>query len=364
MCWDQVLERQFEHTGASHGSRWSRSVPTVAVNSVPAPTSICCWSRATHGGPSLDDFRAIAEQCWYPLWDAGFVTGHGTRTLKESLALADDDLDALTALTELRLVAGDATLVAELERKVRDLGLRRSARTLGALADAATRRRARPGPVAEMLEPDLKDGAGGLRDVQSLTWAGWAYGTPGGVATLVERGTLAVTDLERTEAARELLLDVRVALHRVTGSRSDRLALQEQDAVALALGFADADALVHDLAAAARDVAWITADVWGRIRDTLSGPIGRIGRADLTLADGVVLHDHRVHILDDPDGTVPACRALEAGAAAAERDVSFDRTSLARLQTVDPPGWTPAERDAFLRLLRARPQRGAGVPGA
>ncbi len=201
------------------------------------------------GRRSADAVRTMAEQLWYPLWDAGFVTGHGARTVKESVALADDDLDALTALLDIRVIAGSAALAQELQRKARELAARRRARVLPVLADAADLRRQRPGVIAEMLEPDLKEGAGGLRDVQSLGWGGWALGDPGGESTLVALDYLAPADLARVEAGRELLLDIRVALQRVTNSRSDRLALQEQDGVAARLGFADADALVHDLGA-------------------------------------------------------------------------------------------------------------------
>ena len=128
---------------------------------------------------------------------------------------------------------------------------------LRALADGAELRRFRPGPVAEMLEPDLKDGAGGLRDVHSLVWAGWAFGGAGGTTALVERGYLTTADLGRIASGRERLLDLRVALQRVTGAHSDRLALQVQDAVAAAIGYVDADALVRDLASSAREKrAW------------------------------------------------------------------------------------------------------------
>ena len=202
------------------------------------------------GRRSADTVRSMTEQLWYPLWDAGFVTGHGARTIKESIALADDDLDALTALLDVRVIAGSRDLAQELERKARELAARRQARILPLLADAVDLRRQRPGAIAEMLEPDLKEGAGGLRDVQSLEWGGWALGEPGGVATLIARGLLAPADLARVEAGRELLLDIRVALQRATNSRSDRLPLQEHDAVAARLDFADADALVHDLARA------------------------------------------------------------------------------------------------------------------
>jgi [protein-PII] uridylyltransferase len=296
--------------------------------------------------------RSMTEELWYPLWDAGFVTGHGARTVRESIALADEELDALTALLEARHVAGNPALTDELIRRGRELAQRRQARVLGALADAAERRRARPGPVAEVLEPDLKDGAGGLRDIQSLEWAGWTFGHPGSTEALQARGYVAPDDLHRCFAARELLLDLRVALQRVTGTRADRLVLQEQDAVADALAFDDADDLVRKLAAAARDVAWTTRDVWMRVRDGLAGPSGRVGRGDEILSEGVVLRDGRVHVRAD-NGSMTPLRALEAAAAAAEVNAPFDRTSLERLASMSEPTWDVWERAAFLRLLRA-----------
>jgi [protein-PII] uridylyltransferase len=294
--------------------------------------------------------RELAERLWYPLWDAGFVTGHATRTLKESLTLAASELDALTAMVEARWVAGDEQLTAQLLARARDLIARRAGTVLRTLADAAAQRRVRPGAVAEVLEPDLKEGAGGLRDIQSLEWAGFALGVPG-TAGLVARGFLSDDDAGRLRAGRERLLDVRVALHRVTGGRSDLLVLQEQDAVARAVGAADADVLVRDLATIAREVAWVTRDVWMRVEDHLSGPPGRVARPDRVLAEGVVMREGRVALTED--GTIPALRVLEAAAAAADAGVPFDRSSLVRLRAMDEPGWDVWERAAFLRLLRA-----------
>ena len=293
---------------------------------------------------------ALAERCWYPLWDAGLVTGHGVRNVKESIALADEDVDALTSMLEVRAVAGDRALAATLRARAVDLARRRRARLLTSLADAADARRVRPGPVAELLEPDLKEGAGGLRDVQALGWGAVALGAEG-LAGLVERGFLTVGDARRLDAARATLLDVRVALHRVTGGRGDRLVLQEQDAVAAALGAPDADVLVRDVARVARDAAWITRDVWTRVRDQLSGPEGRVARRDQVIADGVVMRDGRVAITADEP--VPASVVLEAAAAAADAGAAFERAGLARLSTMQPPTWNVWERASFLRLLRA-----------
>ncbi|MDQ1520441.1 MAG: [protein-PII] uridylyltransferase, partial [Actinomycetota bacterium] len=295
--------------------------------------------------------KELAEQLWYPLWDAGFVTGHGTRSVKQSLSLADADLDALTAHLEIRHVAGDATMTAELARRSRELAVRRRDRVLRALADGSRERRAKPGPIAEMLDPDLKDGAGGLRDVQALGWAGHTFGDPGGVECLSARGFVTADDVARLDVAHERLLDVRVALHRVVVGRSDRLSLQEQDAVASLLGIESADQLVRELATAARDVAWIASDAWARLGDFRAGPPGRVARQDRVLAEGVVLRDFRVTITGD--GPVRALDVLEAAAAAAEVDAPFDRASLVRLREMQPPTWDVWQRAAFLRLLRA-----------
>jgi [protein-PII] uridylyltransferase len=302
------------------------------------------------GRKHADTVRGMTEQLWYPLWDAGFVTGHGARTVKESIALAGEDMDALTSLLDVRLIAGAAELAADLQQRARELAARKRARVLTVLSSGVDYRRQRPGAIAEMLEPDLKEGGGGLRDVQSLEWAGWVLGAPGGSATLVDRGLITEPDLARIETGRELLLDIRVALHRVTGSRSDRLALQEQDAVAAQLEFADADVLVHDLASAAREIAWIAAEVWSGVRDTYDG--SRASKPDRALADGVWIRDSRVHIDTEPDGSVPALRTIEAACAAAEHELAFDRASLARMRHTSEPTWDVWQRAGFVRLLR------------
>ena len=300
-------------------------------------------------GKSRAGVRELAEQCWYPLWDAGFVTGHATRTIKESLALADEDIDALTALVQVRHLAGDESLTSALTDKSRQLAFRRGSRMLRQLADASDLRRYKPGAVAEMLEPDLKEGAGGLRDIHALDWAGFALGVDG-IAGLRQRAFLDADDTARLDVANDHLLDLRVALHRLTNGRSDRLALQEQDAVADEVGAEDADALVRQLAGHAREVAWIARDVWLRVNDHLAGPSGRQGNRDRPLAEGVVVRDGRVAFTDG--GSITALRALEAASAAAELDIPFERASLGRLRDMAEPTWDVWERAAFMRLLR------------
>jgi [protein-PII] uridylyltransferase len=312
-----------------------------------------------HAEPQSGDLGNTPSRLWYPLWDAGFVLGQSVRTMKEALAVADRDLDALTSLLELRLVAGDESLVAELAERVRGLAVRRRGRVIAALSRAAADRLARPGPIAEMLEPNLKEGAGGLRDVQAPGWTGWALphggdhlpeGWEGGVAILAERGYIQRSDIARLRAARSALLDTRVALHRVTGGRSDRLALQDQDAVARLVGAVDADELVRSLGEAARSVVWITTDLWARLRATEHGPANR-GARSRELADSVLVRDGRVAL--GADATVDAALVLTAAAHAARLQVPFERETLARMEQLEAIDWTPAARHSFVSLLAA-----------
>jgi [protein-PII] uridylyltransferase len=310
-----------------------------------------------HGGGRRARAPEAAGALWYPLWDAAFVLGQSVRTVKEAIALADDDLDALTAFLDVRVVAGDAALVDDLVARARRLVPRRRDRVIEALADAARLRHERPGPVAEMLEPNLKDGAGGLRDLQAPGWAGWAVepeagsvpdGWAGGVATLLARGYLHERDPERLAAARTVLLDARVALQRVTKGKSDQLLLQDQDAVAALVGAADADALVRGLGEAARAVVWITTDLWSRLLDAARGPTSLSG-APRDLGAGVWLRDGRIAL--GVDTAVDTTTVLHAAACSAEHRAPFERATLARLGDLGEPHWERAALDAFLALL-------------
>jgi len=293
----------------------------------------------------------VAERLWYPLWDAGFVLGHSINTVKQEVALADSDLHSLTAMLDARLVAGDADVFSDLARRIRGLAERRRARLLDNLRSAADARRTKFGLLAEMLEPNLKDAGGGLRDLQSLSWAGWTLGEPGALSALVDRGYLRPGDPARLATANGRLLDARVALQRVTGSRSDVLTLQEQDAVATETDAADADALVRELAAAARTVAWLVADVFARLEDTERGPGGRRSRRDRDLGDGVVVRDGRVAF--SADARVDGKLVLRAAASAGEQNAPFDRAALERSQGIGDVAWDAETRDAFVSLLRA-----------
>ena len=287
--------------------------------------------------------QALAEAVWYPLWDSRLKVGHAVRTVKEALALASGDLETATSLLDVRLVAGDPDLAADLSERAGTQWRARSGKWLAALAASVLERHQAAGEVAFLLEPDLKEGRGGLRDVHALRWAEAAHRIllPGDDAAL--------------EAAHEVLLAARVELQRRTGKASDRLLLQEQDGVAAALGDRDADGLMARVTAAARTVAWTSDETWERIGSSLRGPSGRVATVDRPLGPGLVLREGAVELAPGTDPAADPTIVLRAAAAAATHaGARLGRSTLDRLADAAPaPGdpWPDAARAALLRLL-------------
>jgi [protein-PII] uridylyltransferase len=183
----------------------------------------------------------IAEAVLYPLWDLGLEIGHAVRGVDETLALAREDLRTATTLLDARRVAGDARLVEELlrggRRQVFDTAL---APMLDALSSDTQARHDRYGGSRFLLEPDVKNGCGGLRDLDVLLWAANARWGARSFEEAVKAGALLHREAQELDAARELLWKVRNLLHVRAGRRHDRLTFEDQEEVSAALGFVDA----------------------------------------------------------------------------------------------------------------------------
>lgn len=294
------------------------------------------------------DVSSMAEALWYPVWDEGLKLGHAVRTVSEALDLAGEDLDTATSMLALRHVAGDPALSHDLAERALALWRKQADRWLGELSESVRSRHRRAGDAAFLLEPDLKDGRGGLRDVHAIHWAQAAR------PVMLSGDDAALSD------AYAVLLDARVELHRRTGRRGDVLLLQEQDAVAEALGFANTDTYMRQLSAAARTVAWRSDEVWERVDASLDGPslpvIGRRlkRRPEVALATGIVLRDGRVHIdATTTSGASDPLVALRVAVAAATEGARIDRESLQLLAATAPPlpdPWPAEARDLFAQL--------------
>ena len=183
---------------------------------------------------------AVAERMHRALWDAGLEAGFAARTLEQTLALAREDHTARTALLDCRLVAGDPGLFKELERvTVTELEARKVEEFIQEKLEELQARRARYGGSVWLLEPHLKQGKGGLRDLQSALWMARVRHKVAGLGEAGERGLLPGREVKEARAARDLLWKLRNELHYATGRRDDRLTFDNQRRAATALGYSD-----------------------------------------------------------------------------------------------------------------------------
>jgi [protein-PII] uridylyltransferase len=292
-----------------------------------------------HGG--RDDIAGIADRIWYPVWDSGAELDHAVRTVPQARRVARADLKVALGLLSARHVAGDPDLTERLRAGALEDWRSAAPARLAELHAAHDERTRTSGELAFLLEPDLKEARGGLRDVHAIqaVAAAWVAPAPG----------------PKVRTAYEQILDARHALHEVTGRRLDRLVLEEQDEVARALGLLDGDVLLRMLAGAARTVAYAVDHAF-RQADRLRGRRLRRRRAERRpLADGVVEQDGEVVLARVADPAHDPTLVLRAAAAAAQAGLPLAPRTLDRL-TECPPlpvPWPTAARDSLLSLLGA-----------
>ncbi len=279
----------------------------------------------------------LASSIWYPVWDAGIKLGHGVATVKQALQLAGDELDTATALLHLRLVAGDAGLAADLHERATKAWRTGGRARLLELRRRVLERQQANGEVAFLLEPNLKEGYGGLRDIHAIGWA-------------VEAGLeLSRPDRAALDAGQDVLTSVRVALHRHTGRPGEVLHLEDQDAVARRCGYRSADALMAAISNAGRTVAWVTDELWGRVElEQAPHPPDRL------LAPGVELRRGEVHLAERADPAEDATLVLRVATAAARQRARIDRMTLDRLAVSTPAlssPWPAGAVDELVGLL-------------
>lgn len=197
------------------------------------------------GSKNREAASRLADALLYPLWDAGLSVGHQVVDTSEALELAQTDLATATSLLDFRLVAGDASVLAELEERAY-AGLFSEgelARFVERLEQEAVARHARFGGSLYLLEPEVKAGAGGLRDLDIGRWAARArYRTgeaaEGGTwAELVRVGVLVPREAQEIARAEDFLWRVRNRLHAHARRKSDRLTFDQQESIALEMGY-------------------------------------------------------------------------------------------------------------------------------
>lgn len=356
---DAALTRYLSDLQSGSGQR-SGGVALIALGSY-ARRSLCPRSDIDllllHDGWAPRDLEALVQAVCYPLWDAGLSVGHAVRTTREAIKAAGDRIDTATALTERRLVAGSTGLADDLSARVTRWLRRSGGRFAQDIVAADAERHRRYGGSPGALEPELKDGIGGLRDIHSLRWAGAILLGEPGLDPLVGARYLGADDRAALAGAGETLLAARCALHHVGGKAvHDQLRLDLQDEVAAALGLADGDVLLRRVGLATRTIAHLHARTWPvMIEDATRGrrrkrPVPQALGPGLTLVDGLVEVDATAHAGEDPS------LGMRAVAAAAAAGTVIGRRSAMRLrkevEQVGSLAWDDTSRTAFLAVLR------------
>ncbi|MFI5822560.1 [protein-PII] uridylyltransferase [Streptomyces rishiriensis] len=304
-----------------------------------------------HDGADGKEVAALADRLWYPVWDLGLALDHSVRTPAEARRTAGEDLKVQLGLLDARHLAGDLGLTAGLRTSVLADWRNQAPKRLPELQELCAERAERQGELQYLLEPDLKEARGGLRDATALR--------------AVAASWLADAPREGLDDARRRLLDVRDALHLATGRATDRLALQEQDQVAAELGLLDADTLLRQVYEAARVISYASDVTWRevgrvlrsravrpRLRAMLGG--GKPAPERSPLAEGVVEQDGEVVLAraarPERDPVLP----LRAAAAAAQAGLPLSLHAVRRLAATVrplPTPWPAEAREQLVTLL-------------
>lgn len=348
-------------TGLFTGGGAPRGVSLVAVGGYGrgelSPRSDLDLLLLHDGSAEAGEVAALADRIWYPIWDLGLALDHSVRTPTEARKTAGEDLKVQLGLLDARHVVGDLGLTAGLRTAVLADWRNLAPKRLPELRELCEERAERQGELSYLLEPDLKEARGGLRDATALR--------------AVAASWLADAPREGLADARRSLLDVRDALHLTTGRATDRLALQEQDQVAAELGLLGADTLLRQVYEAARTVSYASDVTWRevgrvlrsrsvrpRLRAMLGGGKGAAAERS-PLAEGVVEQDGEVVLAraarPERDPVLP----LRAAAAAAQAGLPLSLHAVRRMAAAVrplPTPWPAEAREQLVTLL------GAGRP--
>lgn len=291
--------------------------------------------------PKAQNVDKVAAALWYPIWDSGVALDHSVRTISQARHLAAHDLKVSMGLLDTRLVSGNSELSTRLIQEVHSDWRKLSGKMLPELRQLVVHRRSTSGDLFQLLEPDIKDSYGGLRDVTILRALGATW--------RVEIGQTTWRD------SVQLLLNVRSSIH--FRSHSDRLRLQDQPEIALELGFHTAEELLRAVYLAGRDIAYASDRAWNQLEKSKDKKDIRRPLAEGVVAHGgeVVLAKASVSRLLSESEIIDL--TLSVGAASSIAELPISPALLAKLTEPTAPlaqQWTPKMRDSFVQILGSR----------
>ncbi len=294
-----------------------------------------------HAGLTPEDLKEFVNAFLYPLWSTNKKIDYSLRTKSETLSAAEDDIKVALGLLDLRHVAGNSDLTEEVATASLEQWRKEYKKNLPKLRASLDERHDRAGELAYLLEPDLKEARGGLRDINSLR-------------ALAKLDLIDVA-LDRVAAAESVLMNVRDALHESSKRDRDQLLFTEQDKVATLLKYADADVLMLDVAKSARAVDYTASRTWDRIERLSKRNLFKRSRP-IGVAKGLVSFDGELAIDEGYEIESDSALGLRAAAIAAQNglhltvDACIDMAT--RIQDLPTP-WPRQTREDLVTLIGA-----------
>lgn len=182
--------------------------------------------------------KALSEELFYPLWDLGLELGYGVRTIKDCIVLGSKDYEVLTSIMDARFICGDSLIYLSLMDDIyKKVVAKKSAAFIRWLEDLDRLRRNNFGDASHLLEPNLKDGIGGLRDYNHILWMAKALFNIRDPKELEYLGKLSYNEYHELEDQVNFILYVRNHLHQISDRKNDRLSFEYQEDIARRLGY-------------------------------------------------------------------------------------------------------------------------------
>lgn len=328
------------------------------------------------GRRDADRAAKLSEAILYSLWDVGFNVGHSVRSMAECLSAAKEDVVSRNSMIEARLLWGSDELFEELFERLDDEIFDKKKREL--LDELLVERLTRYGKFGDAVciqEPNVKETAGGLRDLHELFWAArTAFGVTT-VAGLLERDVITDRDAKAINAAYDFLLRVRNEIHFLTNRKSDLLSLDLQQQVALNLRYADtpqqraSELFMRDYYLHARRLHRLTESYLQRAaqkqqkKSWFSRARSAVKSAAAT--GGFVMRDGEIDLAESGeklDGQRMMLAFSYSQATGARLSSQLQEVVQESLPSVNKAFRTsPEARDSFLKMLRAKGRVAAGL---
>src|SRR5499426_1411782 len=258
--------------------------------------------------------QRMMQELLYSLWDLGLQVGHSLRSLDDCVAMARTDFPSRTSMQEARFLAGDRRLFGRFRKVLRENVYRRDfAQFLETTLTERDQRYRRYGASPYIGEPNVKESAGGLRDVHTAMWLGAAKFGARTLRELSDKGLITPREQAATDAALTFLWRVRNELHFFSGHKNDVLSRDVQPRIAKNLGYENdetslgVERFMRDYYLHARAIHRVSRRLIASCQETLSRRGSAGGRQrQQALADGLVFFDGQLHLADRDSGPLRA----------------------------------------------------------